>query len=128
MVDTITAAPPLKIEPSKKLQGPGASEPDSIKSDIRNVVEPLSGLKDNLRKARESSDVAAERIAQALEDYVRSMERDLKIQVNDTTGKVVVKVISREDGHVIREIPPEEWLKLAAKMKTMAGILMDKII
>jgi flagellar protein FlaG len=56
------------------------------------------------------------------------MRRDLKIQVHGPTGNIMVKVISEKDGRVIREIPPEEWLNLAAKMEDMAGVLLNKMI
>ncbi|HDR14137.1 MAG TPA: flagellar biosynthesis protein FlaG, partial [Desulfobacteraceae bacterium] len=37
-----------------------------------------------------------------------------------------VRVLSRESGEVIREIPPEEMLNLAAKMEEMTGALFNK--
>ena len=38
----------------------------------------------------------------------------------------MVKVISEEDGKVIREIPPKELLDLAAKMEEMTGALLNE--
>jgi flagellar protein FlaG len=67
-----------------------------------------------------------DRIAQALDTYVRSSQRKLAIQVHPGTGNIMVKVISADDGKVVREIPPEEILDLAAKMKRMTGILFDE--
>ena len=67
-----------------------------------------------------------ERVAQAMENYVDSLERDLKIQVHKGTGTIMVKVISKENGKVIREIPAEEILNLAEKMESMVGGLVDR--
>lgn len=67
-----------------------------------------------------------ERIAEAMDKYVRSIQRDLDIQVHKESGTVMVKVLSRETGEVIREIPPEELLKLASKMEEVAGVLLNK--
>ena len=66
------------------------------------------------------------RIAQVMEDYVRSTQRSLKIQVHPGTGDFMVKVISEEDGRTIREIPPEEVLNLAARMEEMMGLLFNE--
>ncbi|MEW6667461.1 MAG: flagellar protein FlaG [Thermodesulfobacteriota bacterium] len=66
------------------------------------------------------------RIAQVMDDYVRSTQRSLKIQVHPGTGDFMVKVISEEDGRTIREIPPEEVLNLAAKMEEMMGLLFNE--
>ncbi len=69
-----------------------------------------------------------ERIAEALDNYVKSIQHDLDIKVDEETGRFLVKVISHESGEVIREIPPEELLKLAAKMEEMAGVLFNKSV
>ena len=67
-----------------------------------------------------------ENIAQALNQYVKSTQRDLKIQVHEATGNIIVKVLSKESGKIIREIPPEKMLNLAAKMEEMTGILFNE--
>jgi len=67
-----------------------------------------------------------ERIADAMDSYVKSIQRDLDIRVDKDTGKFIVKVLSRETGKVIREIPPEEILELASRMEEMAGVLVNK--
>ncbi len=76
--------------------------------------------------AREEGLSRIERIAEAMDKYVRSIQRDLDIQVHNETGTVMVKVLSRETGEVIREIPPEELLNLASKMEEVAGVLLNK--
>ncbi len=66
------------------------------------------------------------RIADAMDSYVQSIQRDLNIQVHEETGKIMVKVVSRDTGEVIREIPPKELLDLAAKMDEMTGTLFNE--
>ncbi len=66
-----------------------------------------------------------EKVAKAMENFIRSIQRDLKIKVHKETGRLMVQVISAEDGKVVREIPPEELLNLAAKMEEMVGILFE---
>lgn len=77
-------------------------------------------------KQSENTDTKLENIAQAMDNYVQSIQRDLKIQVHQNTGKLIVKVISEKDGKVIREIPPEELLDLAAKVEEMMGVLFNE--
>ena len=74
----------------------------------------------------ESTNSKIERIAKAMDNYVRSVQRDLKIQVHGDTGNIMVKVISEADGKVIREIPPKELLDLAAKMEKMTGTIFHE--
>jgi uncharacterized FlaG/YvyC family protein len=66
------------------------------------------------------------RISELMDSYVRSIQRDIKIQVNNETGDIMVKVISQETGKVIREIPSQEMLELAARMEEISGVFFDQ--
>jgi len=78
------------------------------------------------RGVAEEGQAKIERIAEAMDSFVKSIQRDLDIQFDKGTGRTVVRVLSRETGEVIREIPPKELLELASKMKEMAGVLLNK--
>ena len=78
---------------------------------------------------RPSKEVPSEKIdhiTRALLNYVRSVQTDLSIEVHRGTGRIMVQVISKTDGKVIREIPPEELLDLAAKMEEVVGVIFNK--
>jgi flagellar protein FlaG len=68
------------------------------------------------------------RVAEAMDQYVRSTQHDLEIKIHEGTGRILIKVVSQETGEVIREIPPEEMLDLAVKMEEMAGVLFHKSV
>lgn len=57
-------------------------------------------------------------------------EYDISFQLSFTfhreTKSLIVKVIDPDTNKVIREIPPEELLELAARIQEMIGILFDK--
>ena len=55
----------------------------------------------------EDSQKRIERIADAMDSFVKSIQRDLDIQFDKGTGRTVVRVLSRETGEVIREIPAQ---------------------
>lgn len=73
----------------------------------------------------QANEDTTKRVAEAMDQYVRSVQSDLQISIHDETGKIVVRVISQETGEVIREIPSEEMLKLAQKMEEMTGGLLQ---
>lgn len=83
------------------------------------------------KKSKEIKRAAEEkirRVSELMNDYIQSLKREIKIRVNNETGDIMVKVISEEDGRVIREIPPEELLALAARMEEIAGAFFDQIV
>ena len=50
----------------------------------------------------------------------------LEFSVHKKTGETVVKVVDKDSGKLIRQIPPQELLDLADKLQDMMGILFDK--
>jgi flagellar protein FlaG len=65
-------------------------------------------------------------ILESLHSYSESVQRGLKFHIHEDTGQVVVQVIAKEDGRVIREIPSEELLDLEARIDEMTGVLFSK--
>lgn len=48
-------------------------------------------------------------------------QRGLEFELSDETSRVITRVIDRESGEVIRQIPAEEVLKIAERLEEMNG-------
>ncbi|WP_454193543.1 flagellar protein FlaG [Paenibacillus sp. Marseille-Q7038] len=53
-------------------------------------------------------------------------ETILDINVHEKTHQIMVKVLDKETGKVIREVPPEKLVDLVATMIESTGIIVDK--
>jgi uncharacterized FlaG/YvyC family protein len=75
-----------------------------------------------------SSDKTAEaaELPGAEKDAGDIFKRRLDFKVDDETNRVVVKVIDTETNKVVKEIPPEQLVRLAAKIQEMVGLLVDE--
>ncbi|GGM03321.1 flagellar protein FlaG [Pseudomonas asuensis] len=63
-----------------------------------------------------------------IQDFVDSVQRNLEFSIDDSTGTVVVKVIAKESGELIRQLPSEEALKLAQNLRDdSSGLLQEKV-
>ena len=51
---------------------------------------------------------------------------NFQFSVHKASGKMMVTVVDESTGKVIREIPSQEILDLAAKMDEMVGMIFDK--
>ncbi|MEW5761982.1 MAG: flagellar protein FlaG [Bacillota bacterium] len=51
---------------------------------------------------------------------------DLRFRIHDATHEIIVQVVNRDTGEVVREIPPKKVLDMWAEMKRLIGILMDE--
>ncbi len=76
---------------------------------------------------KENSPQVTEEMLKGLEQDIETMHSiGISFSKHKDTGRMVIKVIDKETGKVIRQIPSEEALNLTAKMEEMAGILFDK--
>ena len=50
--------------------------------------------------------------------------RDVRVVVDRERDRVVIEVVDREKGQVLRRIPPEELLALADTMEELRGLLL----
>ncbi|MCU7812439.1 MAG: flagellar protein FlaG [Candidatus Thiodiazotropha sp. (ex Notomyrtea botanica)] len=72
--------------------------------------------------AQPTSTVSKEDVKAAVEqmkDFAQVMSRQLQFDVDDDSGKTVVRVLDKDSGDVIRQIPSEEVLSLARHMKEL---------
>lgn len=73
--------------------------------------------------------VGEEHLIRAIDKAVKALEgpsTSLEISIHEKTHSIMVKVLNKETGELIREIPPEKTLDLVAKMMEIAGILIDE--
>jgi flagellar protein FlaG len=69
--------------------------------------------------------VALEKAVTDIREFVQASQRNLDFSIDDTTGRVVVKVIATDSGEVIRQIPSETVLKLAQDLSKAGSLLFD---
>ncbi len=51
--------------------------------------------------------------------------RSVQFSYDSVAHRVIVTVCSADTGDVIRQIPPDEYLRFAARLREMAGVLLD---
>lgn len=54
-----------------------------------------------------------EQAVSQVNEFVQSLSRDLQFTVDEDSGRTVIKVLDTETKTVIRQIPPEEMLRIA---------------
>lgn len=79
------------------------SEADSAKTEEKPVEAALSNI----------------------QDFVQNIQRNLNFALDDSSGRVVVKVTDAVSGEVIRQIPTEEVLKLAESLSEARSLLFQ---
>nr|WP_269323285.1 flagellar protein FlaG [Paenibacillus sp. FSL P4-0081] len=75
--------------------------------------------------------VGEEQLIRTIERAVKSLQgpqTTLEISIHEKTHDIMVKVLNKDTGELIREVPREKTLDLVAKMMEIAGILVDEKI
>jgi flagellar protein FlaG len=75
--------------------------------------------------ADEPQRAALEKAVTDIREFVQASQRNLDFSIDDTTHRVVVKVIATDSGEVIRQIPSETALKLAQDLSKASSVLFD---
>ena len=101
---------------------------------VKEVVIPqLEGNKERLNI--QQKDIAAkdldpekmEKLVESFNKVTESLNHQLKFEFNkDMPTQPIVKIVDRQSGKVIKEIPPKEFVEMVARMKDFIGNLFDK--
>ena len=90
-----------------------------VQSEAYSRNDESSDEKGNVRITRE--------LLNELQDDLEKMHSiGLRFSVHDGTGRTIIKIVDKETDTLIREIPPEDFLDLAARLDEMVGILFDR--
>jgi len=72
-------------------------------------------------------------LLEKLNDAVDKMNREaearnlaLRFEMHEDSGRWMVKIIDKDEDEIIREVPPEKLLDIAAHIREMTGLLVDQ--
>jgi len=100
----------------------------SPKQQLDSTLQQLAAAADNqLAKTDVGQDpITASDLIEPIQRINESMRpRGLEFELSETTSRVITRVIDRESGEIIREIPPEEVLKIAERLEEMQGQIIS---
>ena len=106
----------------------------TVKSKAPDVQASLPSEQSAKQKGKEVQQPINNLDLPDLEDLTSDMQKNLNIMhnvnlqfsVHKASGRMMVTVVDESTGKVIREIPSQEILELAAKMDEMVGMIFDK--
>ena len=100
-------------------RGPGPSQQEQLE---------VAKLSKNSIPGREA-DYEIENISDILDDLNSAVDvfnKGLHFKVHEDTERIVVEVVNKDSGEVIRQIPPEYILDIMAKIDALLGVFVDE--
>ena len=113
-VDGYAGAPGIKPVVVKV---PERNDQSPIASSAGNVAVPPEPVLDPQQVAE-----AARRV----EALFKTLRRNLEFREDASSGRMIVSVVDAESGEVIRQIPPEYMVRMAAHLEQMNGLLLGE--
>jgi flagellar protein FlaG len=122
-IETVRGASPASAAHRVSTTGftSDAAAPDKKIAGFPPAVQKTGG-------AAEPGQEHLKKMVDEMQGHLDSMNVSLKYFLYGThENKVAVKVINKETGKVIREIPPKEMQALQTKMGELVGMLFDEM-
>lgn len=122
------------ITPVTRLTSPRASDAETgtktngrVADTTAPITSPESSVGETSDKSVSSSLRAqVEDVVRRANEYAQSKNLSVNYSIDEATEKVVVKVINKDTEEVVRQIPPDEFLELSARLSNFQSMIFDK--
>lgn len=89
----------------------------------REVSQPRQSLQKEKPSAEE-----IQKDLDAMNSHLESMNMSIQFNVDKGSKDIVIKIVDRNSGEVIRQIPSDEVLRLREHMTEMAGLIVQETV
>lgn len=82
-----------------------------------------------VNQTNQSESVNSEQLedaVKAVNDFLKPLNNSLQFNIDDDTGKTIVKVVDSSTNEVIKQFPSEEMLAIAKAIDKMKGLLIQQ--
>ncbi len=126
----------MRLEGTNSIQRPNkvsSQENDlsawkAARETARQAAEQHRGQSNNGERAEGLSREDLEKTLDELNDVLEVVTKDLRFELHQPTDNLMVHIINRESQEILKTMPPEEMLDIAARIRTMIGIIIDEKI
>ncbi|RJX20678.1 MAG: flagellar protein FlaG [Ammonifex sp.] len=109
-VDTLSRVPEEVIKPSGPVE----------------LLQQLKAKDEEGEKGKKPDSGQLEGVLGRLNLMLEMTWYDLHFRIHEATHEVMVQVVNRDTGEVLREIPPQRILDMVAEMMRLIGMMMDE--
>lgn len=91
-------------------------------------IAPLEERNRTVAATEESGKSDKRQVAEAVKnmnDFLQMIKRTIEFKMDEDSGRLIVQVKDVESGKVIRQIPPENLLKLSKELDKFKGLLFE---
>jgi flagellar protein FlaG len=95
---------------------------ESTEGSHKEALEKVAFLAEHKENAKA---VQPEEILEKIKALTQDGAFSVRFEIHPKTGQFVARLVDAETGEVIRQLPPEEMLELAAKLEELRGNIVN---
>ncbi len=129
-------SPPPKSE-SPEVSREGIENHSAVQGtaqvDAQTVTVDKAGEKDGQSSGQQEypkeNPALSEELKKKIEEITQNIDRsneEAVFGIHKGTGRVTIKIVDKENGDTLRELPPEKTLDMLAKLWEVAGLIVDE--
>jgi flagellar protein FlaG len=96
----------------------------------REAAAKSAEMQGGQASAEESTPAPTAQLADQVREQVRAFEQratSVQFAIDEKGGELLIRIVNKESGEVIRQIPPEEVLKLQERLRDFRGLLLHEV-
>lgn len=96
---------------------------------LSGYVAATSAKKYDYPKQAEATPLSrdeAEQVTDKMNKLMQLINTDLQFSLHEKTKRLIVQMVDKRDGTVLKEFPPHELLDTIANIQEYVGLLLDK--
>lgn len=104
---------------------------EKLSKSVIPVEQDLGALPREMVPEKESRTLSEEKLTRLVKQMNTVMEAlsiEARFSIHQPTHAIVVTLINRDTGEVVRQIPPEKFLDMVARLRELAGIFVDEVV
>lgn len=100
----------------------------TVANDIPNVAstDPTTSIGATSPTTGVEQKQQVEAAVKAVKDFIQPMASNLAFEMDDDSGRTVIKITEASSGELIRQIPSEEMLEIAKALDRLQGLLVKQ--
>lgn len=99
-------------------------QPPSSAPEPRNEVATEAKEREQAPAPELTADELRE-VVQSFEEAIVFVNRSIRFQVDESTNRLVTLIVNQDTNEVIRQIPPEEMVAIARRLREFVGLFLD---
>ncbi len=124
--------PQLSYNRERQQKGPAESFEEKHPDMDENDIDQKSSVTEKKHPEEEvtyggKSAATLKKAADYMQGVANSFDRKIQYAVDEDIDRILVKVLDRDSGEVIREIPPKEFVYLLRQVVDFAGLLLNEV-